>query len=202
MANTKISEMEEATQVNENDLVMIVQEGRNKKVKMEKLETKINEMTEATEINDIDLLMIEQEGTNKKIKAEKLKTKINEMEEVVEINDNDLMLIEQEGTNKKVKVSKIQEAEAKLKYCRNVVLRYESAERLQQVITDIEDLDTNSNKYVITLTMKNLTGTPYRQVSNLTYTYVTGNQLKINAWGEGFVEGHSLSVSVMIYKID
>lgn len=129
-------------------------------------------------------------------------TKISEMEEATQVNENDLVMIVQEGRNKKVKMEKVQEAEAKLKYCRNVVLRYESAERLQQVITDIEDLDTNSNKYVITLTMKNLTGTPYRQVSNLTYTYVTGNQLKINAWGEGFVEGHSLSVSVMIYKID
>lgn len=129
-------------------------------------------------------------------------TKISEMEEATQVNENDLVMIVQEGRNKKVKMEKVQEAEAKLKYCRNVVLRYESAERLQQVITDIEDLDTNSDKYVITLTMKNLTGTPYRQVSNLTYTYVTGNQLKINAWGEGFVEGHSLSVSVMIYKID
>lgn len=129
-------------------------------------------------------------------------TKISEMEEATQVNENDLVMIVQEGRNKKVKMEKVQEAEAKLKYCRNVVLRYESAERLQQVITDIEDLDTNSDKYVITLTMKNLSGTPYRQVSNLTYTYVTGNQLKINAWGEGFVEGHSLSVSVMIYKID
>ena len=129
-------------------------------------------------------------------------TKISEMEEATQVNENDLVMIVQEGRNKKVKMEKVQEAEAKLKYCRNVVLRYESAERLQQVITDIEDLDTNSDKYVITLTMKNLTGTPYRQVSNLTYTYVTGNQLKINAWGEGVVEGHSLSVSVMIYKID
>lgn len=129
-------------------------------------------------------------------------TKISEMEEATQVNENDLVMIVQEGRNKKVKMEKVQEEKAKLKYCRNVVLTYDSPERLQKVITDIEDIETNEKKYVITLTMKTLSGTPYRQVDNLTYTITTGNLLKINAWGGSFVENHNLSVSVMIYKID
>lgn len=41
MANTKVSEMIEATEIKETDLLMIVQEGKNKKVKMEQIEGKI-----------------------------------------------------------------------------------------------------------------------------------------------------------------
>lgn len=72
MANTKVSEMIEATEIKETDLLMIVQEGKNKKVKVEKMNTKINELTETTELNDEDLLIVEQEGTNKKVKVNKI----------------------------------------------------------------------------------------------------------------------------------
>lgn len=41
MANTKVSEMIEATEIKETDLLMIVQEGTNKKVKAEKIKGKI-----------------------------------------------------------------------------------------------------------------------------------------------------------------
>lgn len=104
----KVSEMTEATEVKNTDVLMIVQEGINKKIKVEKIQPKINELTEATVINETDLLLVEQEGINKKVKKEKIQPKISEMTETTQINDEDLLIVEQKGRNKKVKIDKLQ----------------------------------------------------------------------------------------------
>lgn len=90
---------------------------------------------------------------------------------------------------------------SKFKYCRKAVLSYNSKQKLSTNITDIEDLTDNKNNYVILLSMQQSDGTPYSQVSKLTYEIKDNNILTINAHGEGFVAGHVLSVSVLIYKI-
>lgn len=48
--------------------------------------------------------------------------------------------------------------------------------------------------------MQEISGTPHDQVTALKYEIRSGNILVVNAKGSGFVNGHSLVVSVIIVK--
>ena len=64
--------------------------------------------------------------------------------------------------------------------------------------TDIYD---NPNNYIVSVTLRNVSGTPYTQVNQLTYEIRTAQRvLVIDGWGGGFVSGHVVSVSVTIIK--
>ena len=91
---------------------------------------------------------------------------------------------------------------AKLQYSKRLVLRYNSSNSLQGVISDISDLTENKEKYLVLLSMQQQDGTPFAQVSKLTYEIRDNNWLVVSAYGNGFIQGHMLAVSVLVYKLD
>lgn len=126
------------------------------------------------------------------------------------INDTNLNLmqdnIEKELKNKEEKIEEtkttLENFTAKLQYSKRLVLGYNASTNLQGVISDIPDLAENKEKYLVSLSIQQQSGTPYSQVDKLTYEIRDNNWLVINAYGSGFVQGHMLTVSVIVYKLD
>jgi hypothetical protein len=83
------------------------------------------------------------------------------------------------------------------------VLQYQAGDNLELQLTDVPvDVINHPSNYVISLTIAQISGTPYGQVSRLTYeTRQNTMQFVIHAWGAGFVSGHALGVSVGISKL-
>lgn len=83
------------------------------------------------------------------------------------------------------------------------VLRYQADDNLETWLTDVPvDVINNPSNYIITITMEQLSGTPYGQVDQLTYEPRKDTlQFVVHAWGAGFVSGHVLGVSVGISKL-
>lgn len=83
------------------------------------------------------------------------------------------------------------------------VLQYQAGNNLESQLTDVPvDVINNPSNYIITLTLEQRSGTPYGQVSRLTYEARKNTmQFVIHAWGAGFVSGHILGVSVGISKL-
>lgn len=83
------------------------------------------------------------------------------------------------------------------------VLQYQAGDNLESQLTDVPvDVINNPSNYIITLTLEQRSGTPYGQVSRLTYEARKNTmQFVIHAWGAGFVSGHILGVSVGISKL-
>lgn len=119
------------------------------------------------------------------------------------LNDTNLNLmqdnIEEEFSSKE---NELNNFKAKLQYSKRLILSYNASTNLQGVISDISDLTENKEKYLVSLSMQQQSGTPYSQVDKLTYEIRDNNWLVINAYGSGFVQGHLLTVSVIVYKLD
>ena len=83
------------------------------------------------------------------------------------------------------------------------VLQYQAGDNLELQLTDVPvDVINNPSNYIITLTMQQISATPYGQVSRLTYEVRKNTmQFVVHAWGAGFVSGHVLGVSVGISKL-
>lgn len=83
------------------------------------------------------------------------------------------------------------------------VLRYQASDNLELQLTDVPvDVINNPSNYIITITMEQVSATPYGQVSQLTYEVRKNTmQFVVHAWGAGFVSGHMLGVSVGISKL-
>lgn len=97
---------------------------------------------------------------------------------------------------------KISGAAGQIVYCGLVNLLYNSSTDLQGVVDDApDDIFDNMSNYAVLLTLRNASGTPYNQVSRLTYEVRTAQRvLVIDGYGSGFVSGHVVSVSVIIVK--
>lgn len=89
-------------------------------------------------------------------------------------------------------------------YGRYIALSYSSSTILQVWIKDVPaDIFENPERYLVSITMRQLSGTPYNQVSRLTYEIrESAKQFVVNAIGSGFVSGHKLDVSVAIIKLN
>ena len=126
MANKKISELAEATVVNNSDYLMVVQDGVNKKVTADKVKgtsaaaVAVTDLAEASVVNDIDYLTVTQDGVTKKVTADKVKgssTVTNTVDvnfanytEVLTVANASYILVNQDGINKKVQVSAVKGA--------------------------------------------------------------------------------------------
>lgn len=93
-------------------------------------------------------------------------------------------------------------AAGQIVYCGLVNLLYNSSTDLQGVVNDApDDIFDNMSNYAVLLTLRNASGTPYNQVSRLTYEVRTAQKvLVLDGYGSGFVSGHVVSVSVIIVK--
>lgn len=98
--------------------------------------------------------------------------------------------------------SKIDNAAGQIAYMRYISLNFHNSSQLQVWITDVpDDIFVNPSNYTVALSMREQSGTPYSQVSRMTYEIRTGTkQFVVNAYGSGFVSGHQLDVSVTIFK--
>ena len=87
-------------------------------------------------------------------------------------------------------------------WCGLVNLLFNRADDMQGTVNDApSDIYDNPYGYIVQLTMRNVSGTAYAQVDQLTYEIRTGQRvLVIDGWGGGFVSGHVVSVSVSIIK--
>lgn len=99
--------------------------------------------------------------------------------------------------------SKISGSAGILVYGGYKVLRYQASDNLEAQLPDVPvDVINNPSNYIITLTMQQISATPYGQVSQLTYEVRKNTmQFVVHAWGDGFVSGHVLGVSVGISKL-
>lgn len=95
-------------------------------------------------------------------------------------------------------------AAATIVYGKYVALSYNSPNILQVWLQDVpQDIFYNPQKYLVSVTMQQLSGTPYNQVNRLTYEIrESAHQFVVNALGSGFVSGHKLDVSVTISKLN
>lgn len=75
---------------------------------------------------------------------------------------------------------------------------YSNANELQSTNT-IPGVTLNRDTDICFLSMENVVGTPYNQVSALSFSF-SGNTLKITARGSGFVSGHVVRVSYVIFR--
>ena len=75
---------------------------------------------------------------------------------------------------------------------------YSNANELVSTVT-IPGVTLNRNTDICFLTMENVAGTPFNQVSALSFSF-NGNTLKITARGSGFVSGHVVRVSYVIFR--
>ena len=98
--------------------------------------------------------------------------------------------------------SKIDNAAGQIAYMRYISLNFNTSSQLQVWITDVpDDIFVNPSNYTVALSMREQGGTPYSQVSRMTYEIRTGaKQFVVNAYGSGFVSDHQLDVSVTIFK--
>ena len=86
---------------------------------------------------------------------------------------------------------------------RYIALNFHNSSQLQVWITDVpDDIFANPESYTVALSIREQSGTPYGQVSGMTYEIRTDpkKQFVVNAYGSGFVSGHQLDVSVTIFK--
>lgn len=63
----------------------------------------------------------------------------------------------------------------------------------------IPGVTLDRNKDICFLSMEGVAGTPYNQVSALSFLF-NGNSLKITARGSGFVSGHVIRISYVIFR--
>ena len=98
--------------------------------------------------------------------------------------------------------SKLSVSAGQIVYCGLVNLLYNSSTDMQGVVNDApSDIFDNMANYAVLLTLRNASGTPYNQVSRLTYEVRTAQRvLVLDGYGGGFVSGHVVSVSVIIVK--
>lgn len=85
-----------------------------------------------------------------------------------------------------------------------IALSFHTSDTLQVWIKDVpDDIFSNQGNYTVALAMRQQSGTPYGNVSRMTYEIRTAplKQFVVNAYGAGFVSGHMLDVSVTIFKI-
>lgn len=75
---------------------------------------------------------------------------------------------------------------------------YSNANELESTET-IPGVTLYRNKDICFLSMEGVAGTPYNQVSALSFSF-SGNILKITARGSGFVNGHVVRVSYVIFR--
>lgn len=75
---------------------------------------------------------------------------------------------------------------------------YSNANELSSVQT-IPDVTLNRDTDICFLSMESVSGTPYTQVSSLSFSF-SGNTLKITARGSGFVSGHIVRVTYVIFR--
>lgn len=75
---------------------------------------------------------------------------------------------------------------------------YSNANELQSTET-IQGVTLDRNKDICFLSMEGVAGTPYNQVSALSFSF-NGNILKITARGSGFVSGHIVRVAYVIFR--
>lgn len=99
---------------------------------------------------------------------------------------------------------KMKNAATTIVYGTYVVLLYNSPDILQAWLQDVpQDIFYNPKKYLVSVTMRQTSGTPYNQVDRLTYEIrESAHQFVVNALGSGFVSGHQLGVSVTISKLN
>ena len=97
---------------------------------------------------------------------------------------------------------KISGAAGQIVWCGTMNLLYNSASDMQGVVNNPpSDIFDNPSNYTVLVTMRNISGTAYGQVSRLTYDIRTSQRvLVIDGYGAGFVSGHVVSVSVLIVK--
>lgn len=97
---------------------------------------------------------------------------------------------------------KISGSAGQIVYCGLINLLYNTSTNMQGVVDDAPaDIFGNLSNYAVLLTLRNASGTPYNQVSKLTYDVRTAQRvLVIDGYGSGFVSGHVVSVSVIIVK--
>ena len=97
---------------------------------------------------------------------------------------------------------KISGAAGQIVWCGTMNLLYNSASDMQGVVNNPpSDIFDNPSNYTVLVTMRNISGTAYGQVSRLTYDIRTSQWvLVIDGYGAGFVSGHVVSVSVLIVK--
>lgn len=89
-------------------------------------------------------------------------------------------------------------------YMKYIALSFHTSDTLQVWIKDVpDDIFSNPENYTVALAMRQQSGTPYWNVSKMTYEIRTDplKQFVVNAYGAGFVSGHMLDVSVTIFKI-
>ena len=89
-------------------------------------------------------------------------------------------------------------------YMKYIALSFHTSDTLQVWIKDVpDDIFSNPGNYTVALAMRQQSGTPYWNVSKMTYEIRTDplKQFVVNAYGAGFVSGHMLDVSVTIFKI-
>lgn len=89
-------------------------------------------------------------------------------------------------------------------YMKYIALSFHTSDTLQVWIKDVpDDIFSNPENYTVALAMRQQSGTPYWNVSKMTYEIRTDplKQFVVNAYGAGFVNGHMLDVSVTIFKI-
>ena len=85
-----------------------------------------------------------------------------------------------------------------------IALSFHTSDTLQVWIKDVpDDIFSNPENYTVALAMRQQSGTPYWNVSKMTYEIRIDplKQFVVNAYGAGFVNGHMLDVSVTIFKI-
>ena len=75
---------------------------------------------------------------------------------------------------------------------------YSNANELVATET-IPGVTLNRSKDICFLSMENVAGTPFNQVSALSFSF-SGNTLKITARGSGFVSAHIVRVSYVIFR--
>lgn len=75
---------------------------------------------------------------------------------------------------------------------------YSNANELISTET-IPGVTLDRNKDICFLSMESVAGTPYNQVSALSFSY-SGSTLKITARGSGFVSGHIVRVAYVIFR--
>lgn len=75
---------------------------------------------------------------------------------------------------------------------------YSNANELQSTNT-IPGVTLNKSTDICFLTMEGAAGTPFNQVSALSFSF-SGSTLKIKARGSGFVSGHILRVAYVIFR--